>query len=69
MGLKQPIIRVDSVAPGRCQQYALHPLCLPGIVSCLNSTLGSVVANDSTIPKSQTIYCLCAWSKVAGSKS
>ncbi len=69
MGLKQLIMRVDSVARGRCQQSALHPLCLPGIVGCLNSTLGSVSANDITIPKSQIFYCLCTWSKVAGSKS
>ena len=58
MGLKHPLMRVDSTATGRCQQCALHALCLFEIVGCLNSTLGSIVANDSTIPKGQTIYCL-----------
>ena len=58
MGLKHPNTSGFGT-PGRCQQYALHPLCLPGIVSCLNSTLGSVVANDSTIPKVKQSLSVC----------
>ena len=50
-------MRMDSVTTGRCQQCALHALCLPGIVGCLNSTLGSLVADDITVPKGQTLYC------------
>ena len=68
MGLQQPMMRVDSAAPGRFQQCALHVLCLPGTVGCLNSTLGSIIADDITITESQTFYCLCTWSKVASSK-
>ena len=57
MGSGQPVMGMDSVTTGRCQQCALHALCLPGIVGCLNSTLGSLVADDITVPKGQTLYC------------
>ena len=56
MELERPLMRMDSVATGIYQQCALHALCIPGIVSRLNSTLGSIVANDITVPKGQTLY-------------
>ena len=57
MGSEQPLMRMGSTTTGRCQLCALHALCLPGIVGFLNSTLGSLVADDITFPKGQTLYC------------
>lgn len=57
MGLEKPLTQVDSVATGPCQQSALHALCLPEIVGYLNSTLGSIFADDITVPQRQTLYC------------
>ena len=49
--------RVDSAATGTRQECTLHALSLFDIVGCLNSTLGSIVADDITVPKGQTLYC------------
>ena len=49
--------RVDSLATGTRQQCTLHALSCFDIVSCLNSTLGSIVTDDITVPKGQTLYC------------
>ena len=57
MGSEQPLMRMGSTTTGRCQLCALHALCLPGIVGFLNSTLGSLVADDITFPKGQRLYC------------
>ena len=57
MGSGQTLMRVDAATTVRDQQCALHALYLPGIVGCLNSTLGSLVADDITVPKGQTLYC------------
>ncbi|MAW25058.1 MAG: hypothetical protein CMQ84_03590 [Gammaproteobacteria bacterium] len=56
MGSEQPLMRMDSATTGRCRQCALHTLCLPGIVGFLKSTLSSLVADDITFPKGQTLY-------------
>ena len=57
MEAEQPLMRVDSTATGRCQQCALHALCLFEIIGCLNTNLASIVADDITVPKCQTLYC------------
>ena len=57
MGSEQTFMRMDAATTGRDQQYALHTLYRPGIVGCLNSTLGSLFADDITVPKGQTLYC------------
>lgn len=57
MGLKQPLMQVDSVATGLSHQCALHALFLSDIVGCLNSTLGSIITDDVTVSKGQTPYC------------
>lgn len=41
---------------GRCNQCALHALCLPGMTGCFTSALGPVVAEDLKIPKGQPLY-------------
>ncbi len=57
MEAEQPLMRVDSTATGRCQQCALNASCLFEIIGCLNTTLVSIVADNITVPKCQTLYC------------
>ena len=57
MGSEQPLMRMDSATTARCQQCALHAIFLPSSVGCLNSTIGSPVADDITVSKGQKLYC------------
>ena len=56
MGSEQQFRDITSTQTTRCEQCALHALCLPGIVGCFNSALGPIVADDVTISKGQTLY-------------
>ena len=76
MGSEQLLMRMDLATTGRCQQYALHAFRLRGIVGCLNSTLGSLVADDITrfqkvkhcvVTAIQPVICIS--SKGVGSRS
>ena len=75
MRSEQPLMRMDLATTGRCQQYAIHALCLHGIVGCLNSILGSLVADDITVSKGKHYIVtaiqpvICMSSKGVGSKS
>ncbi len=57
MGSKQPLMRTDSVATGRCQQCMLRAICITGFGIHLNSTLCSIVADDMTVQKLQKFCC------------
>ena len=57
METEQPLMLMDTAATGHCRQYGLHALCLPGIVGCLNSASGSIVADDIKVPKGPTLNC------------
>ena len=56
MGSEQQFKQIEPTESGRCNQCALHALCLPGIDGCFNSALGPIVAGDITIAKGHTLY-------------
>ena len=56
MGSDQQFLHLEQTESARCNQCALHALCLPGIVGAMNSTLGPVVADDITTPKGKCLY-------------
>ena len=57
MGLdQQHLASMAHADASRCNQCALHALCLQGMTGCFSSALGPVVAEDLKISKGQALY-------------